>query len=124
LGEAKKTGIINFLNEFKKIVVIGRGLDIVSRRENLDALSDLGLTKKNLKEEILALSVQDYCEGPEPDRDRPGEIWIFGKHIAGKDIYIKLKIAQVGKERIAKCISFHAATFPLCFPYRDKKGGI
>ncbi len=94
------------------------------RRENLDALSDLGLTKKNLKEEILSLSVQDYCEGPEPDRDRPGEIWIFGKHIAEKEIYIKLKIAQVSKEKIAKCLSFHAANFPLCFPYRDKKGGI
>jgi hypothetical protein len=123
LGEAKKSGIRNFLIEFKKIVVTGRGLDIVPRRENLDALSDLGLTKKNLKEEILALSVQDYCEGPEPDRDRPGEIWIFAKHIAGKEIYIKLKIAQVGKEKIAKCLSFHAASFPLCFPYRDKKGG-
>jgi hypothetical protein len=60
LGEAKKSDIKNFLIEFKKIVVTGRGLDIVPRRENLDALSDLGLTKKNLKEEILALSVQDY----------------------------------------------------------------
>jgi hypothetical protein len=49
LGEAKKTGIRHFLNEFKKIAVSGRGLDIVPRRENLDALSDLGLTKKNLK---------------------------------------------------------------------------
>ena len=124
MGEAKKSDIKNFLIEFKKIVATGRGLDIVPRRENLDALSDLGLTKKNLKEEILALSVQDYCEGPEPDRDRPGEIWIFGKHIAGKEIYIKLKIAQVSKEKIAKCLSFHAANFPLCFPYRDKKGGI
>ena len=124
MGEAKKSDIKNFLIEFKKIVVTGRGLDIVPRRENLDALSDLGLTKKNLKEEILSLSVQDYCEGPEPDRDRPGEVWIFGKHIAGKEIYIKLKIAQVSKEKIAKCLSLHAANFPLCFPYRDKKGGI
>jgi hypothetical protein len=124
LNEVKKSDIRNFLIEFKKIVVMGRGLDIVPRRENLDALSDLGLTKKNLKEEILTLSVQDYCEGPDPDRDRPGEIWIFGKHMAGREIYIKLKIAQVGKGKIAKCLSFHAANFPLCFPCRDKKGGI
>jgi hypothetical protein len=124
LGETQKSGVVKFLIEFKKIMVTGRGLDIVPRRENLDALSDLGLTRNNLKEEILALSVQDYCEGPEPDKDRPGEIWIFGKQVAGKEIYIKLKIAQVGKEKIAKCLSFHPANFPLCFPYHDKKGGI
>jgi hypothetical protein len=123
LGEAKRSDIKNFLIEFKKIVVTGRGLDIVPRRENLNALSDIGLTNKNLKEETLALSVQDYCEGPDLDRDRPGEIWIFGRQVAGKEIYIKLKIAQVGREKIAKCLSFHAANFPLCFPYRDKKGG-
>jgi len=121
LDELTKVGVRDFLMEFKKIAVTGRGLDIVNRRENLDALAKLGLTKKNLKEEIMTLSVEDYCEGPEPDRDRPGDIWVFGKHIGGEEIYIKLKIAQVGKEKIAKCLSFHAANFPLCYPYRGEE---
>jgi len=118
LDELKKGGIRDFLMEFKKIMVKGRGLDIVNRLENIDALAKLGLTKKNLKEEIMTLSVRDYCEGPVPDRDRPGDIWVFGKQVGGEEIYIKLKIAQVGKEKIAKCLSFHAAKFRLCYPYQ------
>ena len=42
-----------------------------------------------------------------------------------KEVYIKLKIAQVGEEKIAKCLSFHTPNFPLCYPYKEelKKGG-
>jgi hypothetical protein len=69
----------------------------------------------------MTLSVKDYCEGPEPDRDRPSDIWVFGKHIGGKEIYIKLKIAQVGQEKIAKCLSFHEANFPLCYPFEAEE---
>jgi hypothetical protein len=106
-----------FLKEFKKIVAV-RGLDVIPRRENINALAELGLTKKNRQDEIMTLSVADYCAGPEPDRDKPGHIWIFGKKIGGKEVYIKLKIAQAGKDKIAKCLSFHAASYPLCFPYQ------
>lgn len=118
---SKQTQVRDFLVEFKGIVSKGRGLDIVNRRENIDALSRMGLTKKSLIEEIMILSVENYCQGPQPDRDRPGHIWVFGKQVGAEEIYIKLKIAQVGKEKIAKCISFHAADFPLCYPYRGKE---
>jgi hypothetical protein len=49
------------------------------------------------------------------------DIWVFGKQIGAEEIYIKLKIAQVGKEKIAKCLSFHAASLPLCYPYRGEE---
>jgi hypothetical protein len=116
LNELKLAEIRDFLLQFKKIVAEGRGLDIVNRRENIETLAKLGLTMKNLREEILTLSIENYCEGPEPDRDRPGHVWVFGKQIGSEEIYIKLKIAQVGKEKIAKCISFHTASFPLYYP--------
>ena len=48
----------------------------------------------------------------------PGDIWEFGKVINGVEVYIKLKIADAACERIAKCISFHKAKFPLDFPLR------
>ena len=76
MDELKLAEIRGFLLQFKKIVAEGRGLDIVNRRENIEALAKLGLTKKNLREEILALSIENYCEGPEPDRDRPGDVCI------------------------------------------------
>jgi len=123
LNEDKKAQIAEFLKEFKKIATSGRGLDIIPRRENIAALAELGLTKKNQKDEIMGLTVSDYCQGPERDKDRPGEIWVFGKQISGKEVYIKLKIAQAGKEKIAKCISFHPSIFPLCFPFRPKERG-
>jgi hypothetical protein len=99
----------SFLNEFKKISTEGRGIDFVPRRKNVEDLAVLGLTKNNAKLEILGLAATDYCGGPKPDKDRPGEIWEFGKIIMGKEIYIKLKIARVDQTEIAKCISFHLA---------------
>jgi len=120
LEEERKNLARLFLKEFKGIATHGRGIDIVNRRKNLESLAELGLTRRNCVDEILNLSATDYCGGPEPDTDRPGEIWEFGKTILGKQVYIKLKIAQAGNEKLAKCISFHIAEFPLCFPF---KGG-
>jgi len=110
-----------FLKDFKKIVTQERGLDIVGRKENKKSLLQLGFTRKNCKNEILNLSVSDYCAGPKPDKDRPGVIWEFGKNISGYDIYIKLKIAETGSVRIAKCISFHIAEFPIINPLKKRK---
>lgn len=87
------------------------------------ALVDLGLNKQTQKDEILSLTVEDYCSGPNPDKDLPGQIWVFGKVIGAQEIYIKLKIAEIGSEKIAKCISFHPADHKLCFPYKNPKVG-
>ena len=40
-----KDRIREFLKEFKRIAV-ERGIDVIPRRGNIDALSELGLTKK------------------------------------------------------------------------------
>ena len=123
MDQGKREKVAKFLKEFKKIATTGRGLDLIPRAENIACLAELRITKKNQKEEIMNLTVDDYCEGPEPDKDRPGEVWLFGKRISGKEVYIKLKIAQVGKETIAKCLSFHPAKHPLCFPFKPGEGG-
>ena len=112
--------IRNFLKQFKRIAS-KNGISVVSRESNLKALAGLGLTKKDRKKEIMTLSVTDYCQGPEPDHSRPGKIWIFGKKIKQKNIYIKLKIADTGNQKIAKCLSFHPAIFPLNFPFKGRE---
>jgi len=81
----------------------------------------LGITAKIRKEEILSLSVENYHQGPEPDRDKPGEIWIFGKKVNDKEVYIKLKIAQVDGVKIAKCLSFHPNEFSMSYPYSEEE---
>ena len=118
MGTASEPQVNNFLKEFKAIITTGRGLDIIPRPETNATIIALGLTIKNVELEILSLSVVDYSSGPEPDRDRPGEVWIFGKEINGREIYIKLKIANGNGSKIAKCISFHETDFPLPYPFK------
>lgn len=107
-----------FLLEFKQAVTSGSGVDIVPRRGTIDTLRILGLTKGNLEEILLGLSVTNYCAGPKADRDRSGEIWEFGEKLEGHDIYIKLKVANINGVNRAKCISFHVAEYPLRFPLK------
>jgi hypothetical protein len=112
--------ISDFLRKFKKLAA-QRGVYVIPRVKNQQALADLELTRKNRSDIILSLSVTDYCRGPEPDRDKPGYVWEFGKTVDGKPVYIKLKIAMTDGGQIARCISFHAAEFPLSFPCRTKE---
>lgn len=118
MSATSKSKANSFLKEFKEIITSGRGLVIIPRAETNATITMLGLTRKTVKIEILGLSVIDYSSGPSPDRDRAGDIWIFGKEIHGHEIYIKLKIAKVRDIKIAKCISFHEAEFSLKYPFK------
>ena len=51
------------------------------------------MTSKQRVEIILSLSVQDYCSGPTSDKYKL-ELWVFGKHVDGVEVYIKFKIAD------------------------------
>ena len=122
MEDEKSQAIVDFLTEFKDIVVNERGLDVIPRLENKQALIELGLTAKNRRDELLSLAVKDYCEGPLKDRDKPGYVWCFGKQINQKEVYIKLKIAIVeGVVKVAKCLSFHIAKYPLTYPCRKNE---
>ncbi len=110
MDEAKRNEVATYLKEIKAIISI-RGLDVAPRRKNLDALIDLRLTQRNRLDEVMSLTPDNYQSGPEPDRDMPGDVWIFHKTINEREVYIKLKIADTHPIRIARCISFHAAEF-------------
>ena len=110
-------GVALFLKEFKALME-NKKLYFVNRKAHMNSLNRLGLTKEICIELLFDLSLVDYCRGPVPDKDLPGNVWIFGKTIDGCEIYIKLKIADASDERIAKCISFHPAKHPICYPYK------
>lgn len=114
--------LIKILNEFKAIAKKG-GVYFVPRDDFKRTLTSLGITQAICTDELLSLSVEEYCQGPEDDRDRPGQIWVFGKRFEGIELYIKLKIIKSGKGTVAKCLSFHLAEYPLCFPFRPEKEG-
>lgn len=108
--------ILCFLKKFKSLMTNG-GLFVIPRRENLEALAELGLTKKDREQIILSLTPQNFCKGPEADLDPSagGYVWIFGHSYSGIEIYIKIKIDENVNPNLAKCISFHRATSPMCY---------
>jgi hypothetical protein len=117
-----RTRVKGFLKEIKFLVSLEK-LDIIPRRKNLDSLSRLGLTVRDVPKEILSLQVSDYHKGPELDEGREGNVWFFGKEIRKVEVYIKLKTYKVGIESFAKCISFHPAEFKITYPLRDSAKG-
>lgn len=77
----------------------------------LDLDYDIGDVVERLKE----LSVEEYSE-TKIDKDdlMPPLLFVFGKQINGKLVYIKLKIKS---EQHVLCVSFHYAKNQMIFPY-------
>jgi hypothetical protein len=45
-------------------------------------------------------------------------MWVFGKDVKGREIYIKVIISGTTSQTI--CISFHFAEHPLVYPFKEK----
>lgn len=120
LSDAKELAVREFLQKVKSTITnpigIWKGWVLVRRSENIDCMTELGFTYQSLHDAILSLSVTDYCEGPVQDRDMRGDFWIFGKIISSKEVYIKLKLANVGNLKVVRIVSFHEANRPLRYP--------
>ena len=74
----------------------------------MDTLAQLGLTWQDAKDEIYALTPQEYFKGPEIDRDFPSSdrFWIFKKRIEKNVVYIKFKVLYQ-EDGSVKFVSFH-----------------
>lgn len=113
----KKEPILQFLKQFKsKIKVFG----IVyrdDRGKNTQTLADLEISPALRDKVIEGIELEDYCQGPVPDKLNKGsEMWVFGKLIKNKEIYIKVTMGIVNASAI--CISFHFAEQPLQYPFK------
>jgi hypothetical protein len=96
-------------------------LRLSDRPENDSCLLDLSLTRGNVTDEIMDLSVLDYVSGPDPDRKRGGVFWIFGKTIQGREVYVKLKLIESEEADIPLCVSFHLARSPMEYPFKSER---
>ena len=113
----------DFLQSIKETIanpVADQGWVLVPRPENKECILQLGFKYQDISETLLDLSVEDYCEGPCQDRDQPGDLWVFGKVIENKAIYIKIKLASFGPLRIVRVISFHFADYTLDHPFKEE----
>jgi hypothetical protein len=80
----------------------------------------LEITPNQRKETISNLKIENYSKGPIEETMRNiAPMWVFGKTIKNKEIYIKISL---GKENTnAICISFHIAEYELEYPYKNEK---
>lgn len=88
------------------------------RPENMATLARLGMTMRDARDRVIALTPADYVEGPKPrSADSPQEAWVFGLNIQGVIVYVKVSLRLEPARCL--CVSFHEATSPMSLPYRD-----
>lgn len=96
---------------------------LVRKPKNVRTMLELGFTKANVIQEILSLTWLDYSEGPLDSHSYTDRIWIFGKEINCKEVYIKISISHYNDPgdpiETLYCISFHFAEKPLQYPNRE-----
>jgi hypothetical protein len=106
-----------FLLQAKALIQDG-STAISSRKENADAVTQLGLLHVHQLEILLGLTYREYFNTL-PETDKDGEAWEFGVVEQGRTIYIKLSIkGPDDKTKYVDCISFHLATAAINYPYR------
>jgi hypothetical protein len=109
-----------FLNEFKMKMDIWDIIFLDNRPKNLQTLADLEITSFKRKAIVKELTVQDFSEGPIDEVVFMGTpMWVFGKEIKNKEIYIKISMGPPSKQTL--CISFHIAEFPMSYPFKTIK---
>ena len=116
-GSADKHKVKLFLTLFKGLAQ--DNFSYVNRATTIKTLAKFNLLPSQLKDILMGLTVEDYCEGPLPCLNIPDEtVWIFGYNLATKELYIKLKATT--KPPMALCISFHIAQRKMRFPYATR----
>ena len=80
------------------------------------------MTPTERRETVLGLEPEDYVAGPEPDETDPSkDIWVFGKSVRGRTVYIKLRVVDDPRRKNARRAlvwSFHPAEHPMKYPLR------
>lgn len=112
-----KLEVKNFLQEFKVKMGIWDILFLDDRGKNTQALADLELLPVERKKIIERLETDDYCQGPLMETQYGGsEMWVFGRTIKGKEIYIKITLGV--KNTSVICISFHIAEYTMIYQFK------
>ena len=114
-----KQQVEDFLKRLKEKIKV---FDIIfrdDRGKNLQTLATLEITPTYRKQVILNIEPEDYSEGPIVDTlNKMGEMWVFGKDVKGREVYIKITLGYENGQTI--CISFHIAEQTLKHPFKTE----
>ncbi len=112
-----KEQVQSFLEQFHTKLKIYDILYLDNREKNKKTLEELEIIPSYRKVVIESLKTEDYVEGPVIDTlNKLGEMWVFGKDVKGREIYIKIMLGAKNCQTI--CISFHIAEHPLKYPFK------
>jgi hypothetical protein len=112
-----ETEVASFLKDFKEKMKFWDILFRDDRGKNTQALVDLELRPIDRKAILEELETKDYSEGPLEEKLYGGsDMWVFGKAIKKKEVYIKITIGATGSSVI--CISFHLAQHKMNYPLK------
>ena len=128
--QSKEKEVIRFLDALKNILEseefnINKDLTVIKSKKKAEdekfstvyTLLDLGYDNKDIVERLMELTVSEYSETlVDKDNIEPPLLFVFGKDINGKLIYIKLKIRGKQAGHVL-CVSFHYAKEAMIFPY-------
>jgi len=110
----------SFLGGFKAKMNVFGVLFFDARGKNTQAMLDLEITPSDREKVLKNLLPEDYVEGPKEDLVYGGSnMWVFGKVLDNKEIYIKISMGEINRRVI--CISFHMAEYPLEYPFKQKQ---
>lgn len=117
MDKLTKEDVQSFLEQFHEKMKIFGIIYRDDRGKNQKALEELEIVPSFRKVIIENLTAEDYVEGPVIDTlNKLGEMWVFGKDVKNREVYIKIMISDYGGQTI--CISFHLAETPLKYPFK------
>ena len=112
-----RENVQGFLDQFQAKLKIFGIIYRDDRGKNQKALEELEIVPSYRKVVIENLTVEDYVDGPVVDKlYKLGEMWVFGKDVKGREVYIKIMISEHCGQTI--CISFHLAETPMKYPFK------
>lgn len=84
-----------------------------------ETMVDLEYDVQDVIDRLGELCMEEYSETLfDKDDTNPPLLFVFGKSINKKLVYIKLKIRKNADNREIVCVSFHYALRDMNFPYR------
>lgn len=112
-----KEEVQSFLAKFHEKMKVFGIIYRDDRGKNQKTLEELEIVPSFRKVIIENLRVEDYVQGPLIDElNKLGEMWVFGKDVKNREVYIKIMLGGIGCQTI--CISFHIAEHPLIYPFK------
>ena len=126
---SEKKDVKAFLEELKEILnakafnIYNDLLIVKSNKDEIEystgyLMLDLDYDALDVVERLKELTIAEYSETLiDKDDDKPPLLFVFGKDINSRLIYIKLKIKGEQTKRVL-CLSFHYAKHDMVFPYK------